>query len=186
MKPNFHNSLILSLLFAVFVAPTLLGIFIFRHPQWLSVNTTNQGQLLRPAIHLHALEQTHTWRIVLWSPTPSESTCITQLDQLTRVRLALGRHFYQTRVSLLSPTPIKTQVLSQLVATQSIELLTPTAADQHALEAFNAPTFFIADPNHAFILHYPMQSDLSAIFHDLKHLLSINPKSEPADAIEIH
>ena len=102
--------------------------------------------------------------------------CTLQLEQLTRVRLALGRQFYHVRVTLLQPAANQSTTLNTL----PVEQLTLDPADAQALQAFPDLTWFIADPQHALILNYPQPQTGEAIFHDLKHLLSINQTSEPA------
>jgi len=160
MKVNLRNQFILVLLLVIFITPTLLGTLLYCYPQWLKANTTNQGQLLAPPISLQALEQSEKWQIVLWSPTVCQQACSKQLKQLTQVALALGRQFYQVQITLLQP-PL-------------------SAADQNALHTYTTPTLFIADPNHSLILTYPAHNSSEALFHDLKHLLSINPNREQA------
>ena len=177
MKPKLHNQLVLIILFIVFVTPTILGVLLYSHPQWLQQKTINQGHLLTPAIPLTALETAPpAWRMVVWSPTACEATCITQLEELMRIRLALGRQFYHVRITLLQTTAQASTALNAL----PIERLVLNAADQQALHAFNDMTWFIADRQRTLILQYPATQAAEAIFHDIKHLLSINQTSEPA------
>ena len=153
MKFNLPKSWILILLFILFMAPTVLGIVLYQHPRWLPQKTTNQGRFLTPAVNLPIRLNKATWYLVFWSPTRCESTCQAQLAQLARVRLALGRQYYQVHLALMLPKDYASAALRSAL-NESIELTLVEPTEQQALAAFPQATVFIADPQHAAILEY--------------------------------
>ncbi|OYV53808.1 MAG: hypothetical protein B7X00_01825 [Legionella sp. 21-45-4] len=53
--------------------------------------------------------------------------------------------------------------------------LNPEESEQ--LNTFPSGTLFIKNPNHQLILTYTPHVAPDALFHDLKHLLTVNPMS---------
>ena len=113
MKPIRHNYVVLLLLILLFALPGLTAYFFYFNPQWLGTTTTNKGAFLNPPLLVPSLGGHSKWRLVLWSPVTCETSCLEHMDQLARVRLALGRRLYDVEASLLLganagalPTPI--------------------------------------------------------------------------------
>ena len=110
MKILSRNSMMMLLLAVVFLAPGLAAIYFYQHPQWLMGHPTNKGEFVKPSIKIKSLNssvlESHTvekkWHLVLWSPSGCTDECIRPLDQLVRIRLSLGRHFYEVEPVLLT------------------------------------------------------------------------------------
>ena len=93
MKILNRNSFVLLLLAILFVAPGIVAYFVYTHPQWLGMATTNKGELIKSPQILDKLGSEKKWRLIVWSPEGCDATCIQQVDKLARIRLALGRHY---------------------------------------------------------------------------------------------
>ncbi len=146
MKRIVKQRFIILILAILFAAPGLLALVLFKHPQWLSLSTTNQGELLQPPVRLAKFAKKH-WHLVLWYPAECGQTCRALQDKLAAIRLALGRNFYEVNVDVLSvaePSPLLTK----------------------------QPRLFIADRDSYFVLSYPTTATSDAIFHDIKQLLA--------------
>ena len=95
------NYLILLILGLMFLAPGVAAYLFYQHPNWLGSSRVNKGILLNPPLHLPSLGHESKWKILFWSPGPCDAVCLQQLDTLARVRLALGRQFYNIELWLL-------------------------------------------------------------------------------------
>lgn len=190
-KNSVKRRYILSILFILFAAPGLFAYFFYKNPQWLSSNTTNQGLLLRqplkverllyPKVKIHSQQETIApqWQLFLWSPDGCEKNCMQKIDQLTRVRLALGRHLYAVAVHLCMPSEAESLSDTYLKILRDHDVHVTTLSSRETASIQRGLNFkphqsqiFIANPEAFIVLAYPVQVNLAAIFHDLKHLVT--------------
>jgi hypothetical protein len=173
MKSKKHNRLILLFLSLLFIAPGLSAYLFYMHPQWLHGKTINKGHFLNPARPLKIFHD-QKWRIVLWSPKGCEAECIKQLDQLARVRLALGRRFYNVELWAMQPEDAPSLTQKTLASMKEYDIrsqaLNPKDPKVKAIISQPASTF-IVNPTGYLILEYNDNSKPDDIFHDIKHLL---------------
>jgi hypothetical protein len=180
MKQLMKRKKILLALLLVFLAPGALAILFYMNPSWLGGLPTNKGQLIRPAIQLDGLVNPKTadmWHLVVWCPAGCDTACLNTVDDMARVRLALGRRLYQVDVWMFQPetgamcaknivgalteAAVKTQVLS--------------ASEQEAVSILKTQTaskIFLADPSQYVVLEYAAKGEKQGVFQDLKRLMN--------------
>ena len=174
LKPQ-RSSVIFLALLLVFLAPGLLALWAYQHPEPLTRHSTNQGRLLQPVWPLPELGEERKWQLLLWSPQNCDQSCQQDLDRLARVRLALGRRLYQVQLRLLlgSEAPALPAALVQRLKDQDLRVTVLTAQAFQALrQAYPASKIFIANPKHELILLYDQEASSEAVYHDFKTLLS--------------
>lgn len=176
MNPIRRYYIILFALVVLFAAPGLSAYFFYYHPQWLSSVTTNKGQLINPPIRVPALtSKTAKWQFVLWRPEGCDVSCMKQLEQLSRVRVALGRRLYDVDLVVLMNAngSAVSDGHAKLLSEQNVSevRLSARAADKMT-RLYNKPMFFIANPEHYLVLAYQTTSQPDDLFHDIKLLLT--------------
>ncbi len=185
MKLLSRHAVMVLLLALLFFAPGLTAMYFYQHPQWLSGHSTNKGNFVNPALPISSLNKLHTstkltanmpkWHVVLWRPDACDETCVTQLEQLARVRLALGRRYYEVDEVLLMgelSTPLSSELKAKL-GEQTIEAVYLPQMESEAL-AKESPgqRIFIANPQGFLVLSYAVTAESDDIYHDLKQLLT--------------
>lgn len=167
--------LILLLLVFLFSAPGLSAYFLYFHPDFLRGTTTNKGQFVQPPQQMIALGTGAKWRLILWSPTACDASCITQLDKLSRIRVALGRRLYDVDAGLMQgidagPT---SSAVATLLQTPGMFSVTLSKAETVGLSRlYSQPQLFIANPDRYLVLVYPISAGPNDLFHDIKQLLT--------------
>ena len=169
---------VLMALLLVFMAPGVLAIMFYMHPSWLGGLPTNKGQLIRPAMKLDVLENQKvgdTWELLVWCPAGCDKTCLNILDEMARVRLALGRRLYQVNVWMLqeaASTMCSNEIAGEL-AEAAIKIHVLSTTEQQSVPILQAiPKVFLADPHHYLVLEYGAKGASQGIFQDLKRLLN--------------
>lgn len=172
MKLSLRKYAMLLTLAMLFLAPGLGALYCYQHPGILSAVKTNQGALLSPPVRVSQLQQINKWRLVLWSPRVCDQTCMRQLDQLARTRLALGRRLYEVDLWLLQPSTAQkpSSVLKTWLSDNDVHMNTISSKQMSSLS--KTPQYYIMDPENYLILAYAMQTKPHAIYHDMKQLLS--------------
>lgn len=175
MKSIRNNYFVLLALVILFALPGVSAYVFYQHPQWLGSTRTNRGELLTPPVLLTELSSNQTkWRFVLWNPTVCDKQCKLDLEQLARVRLALGRRLYDVELHLLlndafASLPISFQ---HQLHEEDIHVVNLSSKTLHALPILTQhPKIFIANPDNYLILSYDMPVNSADIFHDIKQLL---------------
>lgn len=171
-----HRYFILMLLALVFIAPGLLAIFFYHHPELMGSRLTNKGTLLNPPIQMAFPGDGSKWRLILWRPDGCDKACIQQLDQLGRVRLALGRRLYQVESWLLygevghalSKTVLDTLQEADIhtLKFQSSKMRSESMLPNHA-------EIYLMNPAGFLVLSYRTTTKPDHIYHDLKRVLNI-------------
>ena len=166
MNHGHRHKIALVLLLIAFSAPGIISYYVYQHPQRFFQQTTNKGEFVKPPIQLSAWTS-KKWQLILWQPRQCNKICLEQIDKLVRVRLALGRQFYDVDVRILLPNgiPMLNERAQQLFADQQIQ------TNQLATSLSSEPVIYIADPAHYLILKYAATAQPDDIFHDLKRLV---------------
>lgn len=175
MKILQSRFIVMFFLIIIFIAPSVLAYLYYRHPTWLSSPSTNRGELVTPPYQLQNISQSQRWRLLFWSPSTCDATCIQRLNALARIRLALGRRLYQVQACVLLPDKKTSFRLKDTKILQEddicvLKLPEQAQADRSALG--DNPMFFIVNPDGFFILKYPADMQADDLFHDIKHLLT--------------
>ena len=175
-----HNKAVLFFLIILFVAPGFLAYVFYLNPSWLGNVTTNQGVFLPPNTSLHVFPDKHVYRMVLWNEGACNQDCIFELDKIARVRLALGRRYYDVESWLLQGehSPVLSSEVQAGLLAQDIHI---KRLNEHETEIIkpleHTANLFIVAPNQHFILGFKQNSKPDEIFHDLKHLLTTDKTS---------
>ena len=187
MKIKSRHTMLLLLLVAVFLMPGLLALYCYQHPTWLTQKTINKGQFIESEVRVHALSKPidvqapmgaakSKWHLLLWSPSACQDDCINLLEKLSRVRLALGRHFYEVDEVLLSGETMAEGLWKQSMNTgplQGVGVLQLQHTDVRNLSALSsASRIFIANPQGYLVLSYAVTAELDDVYRDLHQLLT--------------
>ena len=162
----------LGALFLLFAAPGILAYFFYNNPQYLGGISTNKGTLLNPPILVSELKQgSEKWDLVLWNRGTCSSQCRQKLDELARVRLALGRYLYEINVVLLTPSSL------DLIPEDFINIL--QEEDVQFIRAESSPIrentrLYIANPQGFLVLSYEIDANPKDIYQDIKRLVAKN------------
>lgn len=163
---------IMGLLVVLFMAPGMIAYVVYLHPTWLS-NKTNHGTLLQPPRLLSTQNNRKKsndkkWQILYWSPQGCEQRCIQRLDDLARMRLALGRRLYYVDLILAVNKPLDSMTASvQAVVHKMDAHLVQMDASQLGPE----PAVYLVNPQQYVILSYTSDQSVQDIFHDLQKMV---------------
>ena len=159
---------IVSLLLVLFTAPGILAYIVYQHPNWIS-GRTNRGQLLQPPVQLQAAYPGNKWQILYWNPQPCQQTCLQQIDDLAKMRLALGRRLYYVDLIFAHSQKnlsIALQDLLQKIAGHDSQI---QEADANILGPQSA--IYLVNPQHYVILAYSIDQAKKDLFQDLQKLV---------------
>lgn len=168
--------MVLLLLALVFFAPGLAALYFFKHPQWLSGHATNRGQFVDPPLSIPSLiKSTRKWHLLLWSPDDCGDACIQNMDKLARIRLALGRRYYEVDQTLLlgrSNHSLDHQ-LRETLHNHHVNIVSLSDIEEKALLAdSHEMRIFIANPEGFLVLSYAVTVKSDDVYSDLKQLLT--------------
>jgi hypothetical protein len=167
---------VLIALFLVFAAPGVLALLFYMHPTWLGELPTNKGAFVTPSVRFPGLDDAgDTWRIVVWCPAGCNTACLNRVDDLARVRLALGRRLYQVSLWLVQDkdSPMCTREVENILKAQDVHtrafsthmrLNVPILQDESSV--------FLVDPKQHAVLQYQGARVPKDVFQDLKRLLN--------------
>ncbi|WP_131781053.1 hypothetical protein [Legionella gresilensis] len=174
-KNNYVTLLILTL---IFVFPGAAAYLFYTHPHWLQGQSINKGELLNPPELLENIHEQPKWRLVLWIPHDCKKNCLTQIDKLARIRLALGRRLLNVdELIIMNDQNQFPYSLNDRLHEQDIHLLLISKAQQDRQKKLdNHMRIFIANPNNYLVLAYKPATSPEDIFHDLQKLLHANEK----------
>lgn len=170
-KRQYSLFIILALLF---LTPGLGAYFFYQHPSWLTSSKVNKGLLLQPPPQLQAFDK-GKWKLLFWSPGPCDEACLQQVDNLAKIRLALGRKFYEVSLWLLlnEGAPPLNPRAQELLDAASIRVHTVSHNQSNRVSArAQGLQLFIANPDNYLILGYPQGVQLDDVYADLKLLLN--------------
>ena len=159
----------MCLLIVLFTAPGLLAYMVYLHPTWIS-GRTNHGQLLQPPPLLHSKYREEKWQLLYWSPQDCTQDCTHHLDDLARMRLALGRRLYYVDLILAIPNsavvPPRTQNLLHKMDGNLINL-----TQEDTTELGIQPAIYLVNPQQFVILSYTKDQSMHDIFEDLQKMV---------------
>lgn len=164
---------VVLILLIIFVLPGVCAYWFYTHPAWLSQHTTNKGQLLAPPLFAKSLAHDDKWHLILWHPKTCHLACRQQLDKLSRIRLALGRRFYEVQLTLVTrdrPVNVSKQ-LTRTLRRQHIQWTSAVGDTDGFLKLVGENQILIANRQHYLILSYSLDTDSEDIFSDLQRLI---------------
>jgi len=169
---KYYTLLLLAVLFA---APGLVAWFLYQHPTMVGVSKVNKGILLTPPVSLHAFNNEHKWRLVLWAPKGCGTHCLQSLDKIARIRLALGRKLYSVDQWLLlgHKAPLVSSKTNAFLKEGDFHFSILSEKQTNQLTKLPAENkLFIASPDNYLILAYTLRANSEDVYKDLKLLLN--------------
>ena len=172
-----RNKKILMALLLVFVAPGVLAIIFYANPSWLGGLPTNKGLLISSPVQAAFLDASSKdkWHLAVWCPKGCDAPCLHTLDDMARVRLALGRRLYQVDLWLLQggQGAACNQEMIQAFKKEDVRAHVLSAEEQASVSLFNDDgKVFLADPKQYIVFEYAASGKASDVFQDLKRLLN--------------
>lgn len=156
----------ISLLIILFTAPGILAYIVYQHPHWIS-GRTNHGQLLQPPTLLHSTYQGNKWQLLYWSPHSCDEACLHRMNDLAKLRLALGRRLYHVDL-VLATAPLQQNLQPELQAfLQKIDGQKVETQESLSKE----PAIYLVNPQHYVILAYSRMQPSKEIFQDLQKMV---------------
>jgi hypothetical protein len=166
---------VILFLVLLFAAPGVLAYLFYQHPHWLGVSHINKGTLLEPPVLLDVFDEKPQWRLMLWSAEGCDKACLQQVEQLAKLRLALGRKLYGVDQWLLigDKAPPLTHEVQALLQESDIHYATLSHEITSQLQSLSAtPVVYIVNPQRYLILQYTLESSRHDIYKDLNLLLN--------------
>lgn len=165
----------LWILIIIFSLPLWVSYYLSHHLSWLkSLQTTNYGTWVKPSFTWHLEKQnSRPWHLVLWSPKACDASCFATLNQLGKVRLAMGRKLYLLNIGLVLP---RSQALSsaQMMDCQAQDIQVSYIDDENIANwrsNFDSHPIVLFAPLEQALLMYPLSLDSKKLYHDLQQLI---------------
>ena len=150
--------------------------------------TTNQGQLVKPALDVSSLlngipaSEKPKWQIVIVGGDTCGQICEDILLNTRQIHMLLGKYtgrvqrtFLQSPNQLLDTQWLTEQhpflQLADLDTTQFKQLLVNNSADWDMVST----RYFVVTPDNKAILYFTADNDANGLLDDLKHLLKYSP-----------
>ncbi len=175
MKKQTTKYYTLILLIFLFAAPGIAAYLFYSHPSWLGTARINKGSFLANPIELSSIEKKEKWRIIFWTPTSCDNNCLSQIDLLARVRLALGRKLYLVEQILVvnKDSLVESSLIENELKNKDFMVHVLSDKDRQALENLsNKAQIFIMDPGNHLVLSYKSGVKPDDVYKDLKLLLT--------------
>ena len=150
--------------------------------------TTNQGQLVKPALDISAAlaalpaSEKPKWKVVIVGGNYCDQMCEDILLNTRQIHMLLGKYtgrvqrvFLQGSSQILDPQWLKQEhpflQLAQLDSDLFKQLLRDNSADWDMLDT----RYFVVTPDNKAILYFTAENDANGLLDDLKHLLKYSP-----------
>jgi len=167
-----QKKLLFTLAF-VFIVPGMLAILLYKYPGFLGGLPTNKGTFITPAKQVSYLPtEGKGWHVLVWCEDGCSEACLGRMDEMARMRLALGRKLYDVNIWLLHDKETKacSAKTQEMLKANAIRY---QATTDNILDTESDAEAFVADPRGYLILKYMKESPVTKhIYDDLKHLLS--------------
>lgn len=161
---------IIGLLLFLFAAPGTIAYIVYLHPEWIS-SRTNHGQLLQPPPILQQMSQSEKWQLLYWTPQACTQDCLQRMDDLAKLRLALGRRLYYVDLVLASQTARSTASQTTQNLLETVDGHWAQLAGKEAEILGSQPAIYLVNPQGYVILAYSSDQSLKDIFQDLQKMV---------------
>jgi hypothetical protein len=165
----------LWILIVLFSLPLWGAYYLSQHSSWIKqLKTTNYGTWVNPPLNWTTLDkQARPWNLVVWMPDGCDQACFDNLNQLAKIRLAMGRKLYLLDIGLVLP---QSQTLSKTIAQDCKEQdIRVIYIGNDYLDAwrtrFAMQPIILFAPEHQALLMYPLYPDAKKLYHDLQQLI---------------
>lgn len=169
-------------LLALFAAPLTFSFWLYYGSGWRPAATTNQGELISPAVALPVVARpsaggtplfSERWSLVVATSTACDAKCQQALLYTRQTALSLGRLSARVQRVLLAPdhccdSPDFAHAHPDLIRVDGAKLLAsfPAADREHMV--------FVVDPLGNLMMRYDIRRNPKGLREDLKHLLDLS------------
>jgi hypothetical protein len=174
IKMNAKRKYTIWLLIFIFSLPMFIAYQLAQHPDWVGkANTTNYGDWVKPGVMWKpkALNN-RDWQLVYWDNGICDKDCFNTLNQLAKIRLAMGRKLYQMNIWLMIPNE---EVLSskeiKSLHKQDIQLAYADKVTQEEWKLFASHPIVLFSPEKQALLMYESNPNSKKMYHDLQLLI---------------
>jgi hypothetical protein len=161
-------------LLVVFILP-IFGAYLFKtHPEFLGANqTTNYGTWVKTKISWPNYPKQRAWKLVYWQPRVCDKSCFDILNQLAKIRLAMGRKLYDLDIWLYTSSdyPLTS---NQIGALQQQDMRLAYAKmpqlknwDEH----FSKMPIVLISPENQALMMYSKDFIAKKMYNDLQRLM---------------
>jgi hypothetical protein len=161
---------IIGLLLLLFAAPGVIAYLLYLHPEWSS-SRTNHGQFLQPPPVLQQMPQNEKWQLLYWMPQTCTQDCLHRLDELAKLRLALGRRLYSVDLVLASQTALSAASQTTQNLLEEVDAHWAQLSGKEADILGSQPAIYLVNPQRYVILAYASDQALKDIFQDLQKMV---------------
>jgi hypothetical protein len=173
-KNIFKKYIHIMILVLIFSLPMLAAFYLYQNPKWWRCfSTTNYGQWAPQFTWQFNEKKSRPWQLVYWYENTCSTDCLSRLDLLGRIRLAMGRKVYDLDIVLLQPqgSTSSEKIKQQLNEWNMYQQFIP--ADQVLIwkKLFQDHPIVLFDPEHQALLMYPPNLDAKKAYHDLQVLV---------------
>ncbi len=176
------------LLILVFFGPLLFAAVAYYGPwEWLRQTAAAHGELIDPPLPLPRGALTtpsggetapnwfqYRWSLIYARTAPCDQPCISELNRLNQVRLALGKDLGRAQVVLLfagAPPPLPAG--ADVIVARLDNAAGGAMLDLLEARGIRDGRIYISDPAGQLIMTYPPDAEQSGILEDLERLLSV-------------
>lgn len=165
---------IIWLLVLVFSLPMFVAYKLAQHPEWLgSINTTNYGQWVKNNVMWKAaVPNKRPWQLVYWVKDSCNKECLDSINQLAKIRLAMGRKLYQMNIWLMVPNHVQLSA-KEIKNFQNQDILIAYADQktQKQWSSFRDNPIVLFTPENKALLKYEANFNAKKMYHDLQLLI---------------
>jgi len=170
-----QRRLIFILLVMTFMLPLLGAYWLHRHPEMLGLErTTNYGRWVKAKIDFpQAIHAARPWKLVFWHPQACDDACFEHLNQLAKLRLAMGRKLYLLDICLYTDAlfPLPPDELKRM---QQNDIHWAYAGPKTTTKwnaNFAASPIILFSPEGQALLMYPGDFSSKKMYNDLQRLM---------------
>jgi len=164
---------------AIFFVPLAAATWLYFSSGWRPASGAQHGELIQPPRALHSPALRGSWSLVLLLAGPCDPACVASLEEIGRVRLALGKDIPRVRRVLLHDGRCCEPGLAVL-GDPDVLVLAAAGADGEALRALFPPAadggrrIYIVDPHGNLVMGYPSAGAGRGLLKDLERLLRLS------------
>jgi hypothetical protein len=165
---------ILLLLTSIFILPIGFAWLLHGHPRWIQSLSTNHGQLKKVSHQLKLKLKEKKWSIVAWYPKGCDKLCENKMDELHRVRLALGRLYEQVDCILVQDQRADglKAPLKEVFKKNKIQMIVIDSANKLEFLSNQQPQILLVDPREWVILTYSQNVNPMDVLFDMRRLIA--------------